>query len=136
MSTSGDQRSLLLESMPFAGVLGIEDVTAEPDRVTASLRWDPSRCTSDGVLHGGALMGLADSLGGFCAFLNLPEGAAATATIESKTNFLRAVRGGRVRAVARPLHVGRTVIVVDTELRDDQDQLVARVTQTQAVLRG
>jgi 1,4-dihydroxy-2-naphthoyl-CoA hydrolase len=131
-----DQTSLLVRSMPFAGVLGIEEVTAEPDRVSASLAWDPSRCTSGGVLHGGALMGLADSLGGFCAFLNLPEGAAGTATIESKTNFLRAVRGGRVRAVARPLHVGRMVIVVDTELHDDQDQLVARVTQTQAVLRG
>jgi uncharacterized protein (TIGR00369 family) len=120
--------------MPFAGVLGIEDVTAAPDQVTASLAWDPSRCTSGGVLHGGALMGLADSLGGFCAFLNLPEGAERTATIESKTNFLRAVRGGRVTAVARPLHIGRTVIVVDTELRDDQGHLVARVTQTQAVL--
>jgi 1,4-dihydroxy-2-naphthoyl-CoA hydrolase len=131
-----DQTSLLVRSMPFAGVLGIEEVTAEPDRVSASLAWDPSRCTSGGVMHGGALMGLADSLGGFCAFLNLPEGAAGTATIESKTNFLRAVRGGRVRAVARPLHVGRMVIVVDTELHDDQDQLVARVTQTQAVLHG
>jgi 1,4-dihydroxy-2-naphthoyl-CoA hydrolase len=120
--------------MPFAGVLGIEDVTAEPDQVTASMAWDPSRCTTGGVLHGGALMGLADSLGGFCAFLNLPEGAGGTATIESKTNFLRAVRGGRVSALARPLHIGRTVIVVDTEIRDDQGRLVARVTQTQAVL--
>jgi 1,4-dihydroxy-2-naphthoyl-CoA hydrolase len=134
MSTTDDQTLLLLRSMPFAGVLGIEDVTAAPDQVTASLAWDPSLCTSGGVLHGGALMGLADSLGGFCAFLNLPEGAEGTATIESKTNFLRAVRGGRVTAVARPLHIGRTVIVVDTELRDDQGHLVARVTQTQAVL--
>ena len=120
--------------MPFAAVLGVEDVTAASDQVTASVAWDPSRCTSGGVLHGGALMGLADSLGGFCAFLNLPSGAEGTATIESKTNFLRAVRGGRVTAVARPLHIGRTVIVVDTELRDDQGHLVARVTQTQAVL--
>jgi uncharacterized protein (TIGR00369 family) len=128
--------SLPLGSMPFADVLGIEEVTAEPDRVAGSMAWDPSRCTIGGVLHGGALMGLADCLGGFCAFLNLPEGSAGTATIESKTNFLRAVRRGRVKAVARPLHVGRTVIVVDTELRDDDDRLVARVTQTQAVLRG
>jgi uncharacterized protein (TIGR00369 family) len=128
--------SLPLGSMPFADVLGIEEVTAEPDRVAGSMAWDPSRCTIGGVLHGGALMGLADCLGGFCAFLNLPEGSAGTATIESKTNFLRAVRRGRVKAVARPMHVGRTVIVVDTELRDDDDRLVARVTQTQAVLRG
>ena len=125
-----------LGSMPFAELLGIEEVTAEPGRVTGSMAWEPARCTIGGVLHGGALMGLADSLGGFCAFLNLPEGAVGTATIESKTNFLRAVRRGRVRAVARPLHVGRTVIVVDTELRDDEDRLVARVTQTQAVLHG
>ena len=134
MSTPGDQTALLRQSMPFTGLLGIEDVTAEPDRVTGSLAWDPSRCTSGGVLHGGALMGLADSVGGFCAFLNLPDGAVGTTTIESKTNFLRAVRSGRVSAVARPLHAGRLIIVVDTELRDDEGRLVARVTQTQAVL--
>ena len=134
MTTPADQTSLLLRSMPFAGVLGIEEVAAEPGRVTASLGWEPTRCTSGGVLHGGALMGLADSLGGYCAFLNLPEGAAGTTTIESKTNFLRAVRSGRVSAVARPLHAGRLIIVVDTELRDDEGRLVARVTQTQAVL--
>ena len=133
---SDDQTSALVRSMPFAEVLGIEEVTAEPNRVTGSMAWEPGRCTGGGVLHGGALMGLADSLGALCALLNLPDGATSTATIESKTNFLRPVRGGRVRAVARPLHVGRTVIVVDTELRDDGDQLVARVTQTQAVLRG
>jgi len=115
-------------------VLGIEEVAAEAQQVTASLAWEPTRCTSGGVLHGGALMGLADSLGGYCAFLNLPEGAAGTTTIESKTNFLRAVRGGRVTGTARPLHVGRMIIVVDTELRDDEGRLVARVTQTQAVL--
>jgi uncharacterized protein (TIGR00369 family) len=81
-------------------------------------------------------MGLADSAGATCAFLNLPEGSAATATIESKTNFLRAVIDGHVEAVARPLHVGRTTIVVDTELRDAAGRLVARTTQTQAVLPG
>ena len=84
-------------------------------------------------MHGGVLMALADTVGAWCAFLNLPEGAGTT-TIESKTNFLRAVRGGTVQATARPLHVGRTVVVVDTEFRDDDERLVARVTQTQAVL--
>ncbi|HYZ00256.1 MAG TPA: PaaI family thioesterase, partial [Candidatus Binatia bacterium] len=68
-----------------------------------------------------------------CAFLNLPE-VAGTATIESKTNFFRAVRQGYVHAVARPLHVGRSTITVQTSLRDDQDQLIAQTTQTQAVL--
>jgi uncharacterized protein (TIGR00369 family) len=85
-------------------------------------------------MHGGALMSLADMAGASCAYLNLPEGATGTATIESKTNFLRALRDGHVDAISRPLHVGRTTIVVDTELRDADDRLVARTTQTQAVL--
>ena len=79
-------------------------------------------------------MGLADSLGGFCAFLNLPAEARGTATIESKTNFLGPIRGGYVNAITRPLHTGKRTIVVDTELYDDAGKLVARVTQTQAVL--
>jgi 1,4-dihydroxy-2-naphthoyl-CoA hydrolase len=123
----------LLAMMPFAAILGIEAVTATPERVTGRVRWEESRCTSLGVLHGGVLMALADSIGAYCAVLNLPEGAG-TSTIESKTNFLRAVRSGHVEARARPLHVGRTTIVIDTELYDDQDRLVGRVTQTQAVL--
>jgi 1,4-dihydroxy-2-naphthoyl-CoA hydrolase len=124
----------LARLMPFASVLGMELLGSEPGEVRARVPWDPSRCTSGGVLHGGVLMGLADSAGATCAFLNLPEGSAGTATIESKTNFLRAVRDGHVEAVARPLHVGRTTIVVDTELRDAAGRLVARTTQTQAVL--
>ena len=123
----------LLALMPFAATLGIEAVTAAPERVTGRVRWEERRCTSLGVLHGGVLMALADSVGAYCAVLNLPEGAG-TSTIESKTNFLRAVRSGHVEARARPLHVGRTTIVIDTELYDDQDRLVGRVTQTQAVL--
>jgi uncharacterized protein (TIGR00369 family) len=132
--TEPDQAALLVAAMPFAAMLGLHDVLATPERVQASVAWDPARCTAGGILHGGLLMALADSVGGFCAFLNLPAGAAGTATIESKTNFLRPVASGTVRAVARPLHVGRTVIVVDTELHDDQERLVARTTQTQAVL--
>ena len=119
---------------PFAGLLGIEWLSAGPDEVTAELAWDESRCTAGGVLHGGALMGLADSAGGLLAFLNLPEGAAGTATLESKTNFFAPVRSGRVHATAKALHKGRRTIVVDTDLRDDAGRLVARVTQTQAVL--
>lgn len=121
-------------SMPFTAVLGVEPLEASAEAVRARVAWDPSRCTTGGVLHGGLLMALADACGGWCAFLNLPEGAAGTTTIESKTNFLRAVRGGHVEATARPLHAGRTVIVIDTELRDDDGRLVARVTQSQAVL--
>ena len=100
------------------------------------LAWHADRCTAGGMLHGGALMGLADAAGGLCAFLNLPEGATGTATISSATNFLRGVRGGHVEAVARALQVGRTVIVVETELRDADGRAAAKVTQTQAVLRS
>src|SRR5438874_7304589 len=123
------------EAMPFTGLLGAVLVSAEPSEVRARLDWDPSRCTSGGVLHGGAVMGLADSAGGVCAFLNLPEGAG-TSTIESKTNFLRAVSEGTVEAVARPLHVGRRFVVIETDLFDGRSKRVARVTQTQAVLAG
>jgi uncharacterized protein (TIGR00369 family) len=132
MSSAPDLSRFLYDAMPFTRLLGAEALSAEPDRVRARLAWDPSRCTSGGVLHGGALMALADSTGGWCAFLNMPEGSSTT-TIESKTNFLRAVRSGFVEAESRPLHIGRTIIVVDTELRDDRGTLVARVTQTQAV---
>lgn len=119
---------------PFTAFLGIELVSASPHEVKSQLAWSEDLCTAGGVLHGGALMALADNTGGFCAFLNLPEGAAGTATIESKTNFFGPVRGGHVHAVSRPLHTGRRTIVVDTELYDDAGKLVARVTQTQAVL--
>lgn len=121
------------DTMPFSAVLGAEAISAAAEEVRARVAWDPSRCTAAGVLHGGVLMTLADTVGAWCAFMNLPPNASTT-TIESKTNFLRAVRGGAVEATARPLHVGRTVVVVDTELRDDQGRLVARITQTQAVL--
>jgi 1,4-dihydroxy-2-naphthoyl-CoA hydrolase len=124
----------LASAMPFADLLGIELVLAHPDEVRARLAWDESRCTAGGILHGGALIGLADAAGGLCAYLNLPDGANATATIESKTNFFRPVSSGYVEAVSRVLHQGRTTIVVETDLHDDGGKYVARVTQTQAVL--
>ena len=120
--------------MPFAGLLGLEVVAASPEEVRARLDWDASRCTAGGILHGGALMGLADSSGGLCAFLNLPAGATGTATIESKSNFFRPVSDRYVEATSRVLHQGRTTIVVETEVRDADGRLAAKVTQTQAVL--
>lgn len=84
-------------------------------------------------MHGGALIALADSLGAVCAYVNLHEGAQTT-TVTSSTSFMRGVREGSVHGTARPLHAGRTVIVVQTDLRDDSARLVAQVTQTQAVL--
>ncbi|XRQ14903.1 PaaI family thioesterase [Actinomadura welshii] len=123
----------LADAMPFARALGVEIDTAAPGEVTGHLDWAPDRCTAGGAMHGGALMTLADTLGAACAFLNLPPGAS-TATLESKTNFFRGVKDGRVRGVSRPLHTGRTSIVVQTDLYDGNDRRVAQVTQTQAVL--
>jgi len=125
----------LLALMPFSVQCGIELVSARGEEVIARMAWAPERCTTAGVLHGGALMALADSCGGICAFLNLPEGAN-TSTIESKTNFFRAVRDGTLTATSHPLHIGSTVIAVQTNIRDEEDRLVAQVTQTQAVLKG
>lgn len=123
----------LHRTMPFTDVLGTEVLAADPDEVRVRVGWDPSRCTAGGLLHGGVLMALADAAGAWCAFLRVPTGATTT-TVESKTNFLRGVGSGAVTATSRPLHAGRTIIVVDTELHDDDGRLVARTTQTQAVL--
>ncbi|OBI48111.1 aromatic compound degradation protein PaaI [Mycobacterium kyorinense] len=119
--------------IPFAGTLGIDVVEVTPQRVTATMDWAEDRCTTGGILHGGALMAFADTIGALCAVANLPPGAG-TATIESKTNLFRAVRAGTVTAICEPLHVGRTTIVAQTNLTDDSGKLVAQVTQTQAVL--
>lgn len=121
-------------AMPFAATLGIELVAAAPEEVRARLAYDERLCTAGGILHGGALMSLADAAGAYCAFLNLPDGAGGTATIESKTNFFSAVRSGVVEARSRPLHRGGRTIVVETDLYDEAGKHVARVTQTQAVL--
>jgi 1,4-dihydroxy-2-naphthoyl-CoA hydrolase len=121
----------LRDLLPFAAELGIELVEARPELVCARLEWAPERCTTGGILHGGALMALADTCGGICAFLNLPDGASGTATIESKTSFLRAVGSGVVTATTTPLHLGRRLAVLETELARDDGKLAAKVTQTQ-----
>ncbi len=132
---SGFDTDHLHRLVPFADELGIRVVAAEPASVRLELDWKARLCTAAGVLHGGALMSLADTAGAVCAVLNLPEGAQGTTTVESKTNLLAAVREGTVTALATPLHTGRTLIVVETELRDGGGRLVAKTTQTQAVLR-
>ena len=126
--------SLLLDAIPYTKTIGATFSRYSKEEVVGRLDWAPGLCTVGGLLHGGAVMSLADSTGAACAFLNLPEGAAGTTTVESKTNFLRGVREGYVEAVSRPLHVGRTVVVVETDVRDPKDRLVARVIQTQLVL--
>ena len=130
---AGATPAQLRDAMPFAALVGIDLLEASTELVRGRLAWAPERCTAGGLLHGGALMALADTCGGVCAFLNLPEGAQGTATVESKTNFLRAVREGTITASTRPLHVGRTLVVLETELTRDDGSLVAKVTQSQAI---
>jgi 1,4-dihydroxy-2-naphthoyl-CoA hydrolase len=132
MSEPPPTPSQIRDLIPFAALIGVELLEATPELVLGRLRWSAERCTAGGIIHGGALMTLADTCGAACAFLNLPEGAIGTATIESKTNFLRAVREGAATATARPLHAGRTTIVVETEIVRDDGSLAAKVTQTQA----
>ncbi|MGW1376702.1 PaaI family thioesterase [Streptomyces sp. NPDC002446] len=132
-TTNAPRPADLLAAMPLAVHLGVTLQEAAPERVLGSLTWSPELCTVGDTLHGGALMALADSVGAVCAYLNLPPGAG-TSTVESKTNFLRAVREGTVHASARPLHTGGTLVVVQTDLRDDKDRLVGQTTQTQIVL--
>jgi uncharacterized protein (TIGR00369 family) len=122
-------------AMPYTRTLGLEFTSVTADEVRARVDWVPERCTTGGAMHGGVLMAAADSVGAMVAFLNLPDGATGTSTVSSATNFLRGVRDRYVEAVGRPLHKGRTTIVVETDLVDADDRLVARVTQTQAVLR-
>jgi 1,4-dihydroxy-2-naphthoyl-CoA hydrolase len=129
-----EELAAVWSTMPFAQTIGSELLEADPAGVRARIAWDESRCTAAGMLHGGVLMSLADSAAAVCAFLNLPDGASGTTTVESKTNFMRAVREGMVMATSTPLHKGRRFVVVETELTDDQNRLVAKVTQTQAVL--
>jgi uncharacterized protein (TIGR00369 family) len=119
------------DMMPFAVLLGIELLEVDPEQVRGRLAWTRERTTTADVMHGGAIMALADTCGGVCAYLNLPEGARGTATIESKTNFLRAVRSGTATATTRPLNRGQTVIVLETEVTRDDGKLAAKVTQTQ-----
>jgi uncharacterized protein (TIGR00369 family) len=123
----------LRELVPLAEGLGIELDSAAPDEVVGRMAWAAELCTSAGVLHGGAIMAFADTLGAVCASLNLPQGALTT-TIESKTNFFRAVTSGHVEGRTRPLHVGRRTIVVQTDLTRDDGKRVAQTTQTQAVI--
>src|SRR4051794_11942589 len=126
----------LREIVPLAATLGIRVVSASPDAVRLQLDWRPELCTAAGVLHGGALMALADTAGAVGAFLNVAPDGASTTTVESKTNLPPAARDGTGTATATPLHRGRSFVVVETELRDAAERLVAKTTQTQAVLRG
>src|SRR5215472_6959551 len=122
----------LVSLLPFAEHLGLVLDEAGPDRVVARLDWAPHLCTTAGIMHGGVLMSLADTVGALVTFLGLPEGAA-TATITSTSQLFRPVSGGTVRAVGVPLHRGRTTVTAQTSLYDSEQRLVAQTTQIQVV---
>lgn len=121
--------------LPFADFLRIEFVSAELDRVVAKMRVGAEHCTLGARVHGGALMALADTMGGVGAFINLDEKAAGTTTIESKTNFLGAAPAGAVLiATATPIHRGRRTQVWQTRIETEEGRPVAWTTQTQMTL--
>jgi uncharacterized protein (TIGR00369 family) len=124
------------DMLPHAKLLGIVFLSAVPDRVVAEMVVREELCTRPAVLHGGAIMAFADTLGATGTVLNLAEGTSTT-TIESKTNFLAAAPlGARIVGEATPLHRGRTTQVWQTRVSTAEGRLVAVVTQTQMVLPG
>ncbi|MFT3728397.1 MAG: PaaI family thioesterase [Terricaulis sp.] len=125
----------LADHMPFAQLLGVTVLEASPERVVAELVVRDELCTTGGRLHGGAVMAFADTLGGIGGYLTLPEGAKATTTLESKTNFLGgAAVGSTVRGEATPVHIGGRTSVWTTKITSADGKAVALVTQTQMVL--
>ena len=122
--------------LPFAELLGIEFISASPDKIVAEMTVRDDLCTVPAVLHGGAVMAFADTLGATGTILNLPQGAGTT-TIESKTNFFTAIPAGDVaRAECTPLHRGRTTMVWQTRITRGDGRLAAVVTQTQLVTQA
>ncbi len=122
------------EPLPFARLIGLELTSVTPDKVEATLKVREDVCTRPAVMHGGAVMALADTLGAIATVANLPEGAGTT-TIESKTNFFGAIPMGQTaRAECTALHRGRTTMVWQTKVMREDGKVAAIVTQTQLVL--
>ena len=132
--TTESVSQFVADPLPFAKLLGLELVTVTPDRVEAVLQVREELCTHPAVLHGGAVMALADTLGAIATMANLAEGTTTT-TIESKTNFFAAIPiGDTARAECTPLHRGRTTMVWQTRVTRRDGRVAALVIQTQLVL--
>ena len=124
-----------IDAMPLAKLLGIELVEFGPDKIVGEMTVREELCTAGNSVHGGALMAFADSLGAIGGFLNVPEGANGTTTIESKTNFLgRAEAGTKLTGTTTPVSIGKRLSVWQTEICGEDGRPVALVTQTQLVL--
>jgi 1,4-dihydroxy-2-naphthoyl-CoA hydrolase len=126
--------TLSRDMLPFAQLLGIRFLTATPECVSAEMMVREDLCTRPAILHGGAMMSLADTLGACATSLNLRDGAGTT-TIESKTNFIGpAMVGTTVRAECVAIHRGRRTMVWQTRVTSENGKLLAVITQTQMVL--
>ena len=122
-------------ALPFARLMGVRFTHTEPEHIAATLPVRAELCTSPEVAHGGAIMALADTVGAVATMVNLPEGAAGTTTIESKTNFVAAAPvGSTLIARAQPVHRGRRTQVWQVRVETEAGKLVALTTQTQLVL--
>lgn len=125
----------LIDHIPFANTMGIKVRDADKSRVLADINVTEALCTTGRIMHGGAIMAFADTLGAIGAFMNLPEGAKSTTTLESKTNFLGGAKlGSVVTGECTPVHIGRRTSVWQTKLTTSDNKPVAIVTQTQLVL--
>ncbi len=125
----------IANTMPFSKLMGVTVTSADKDLIAGELVVRPDLCTSGNILHGGAIMAFADALGAIGGFMNLPEGAKGTTTIESKTNFIRGAKEGTtVTAETTPVSRGRRLPVWQTSLKRPDGKLIALVTQTQLVL--
>jgi len=121
-------------ALPFSTLMGVKIVSVSPEKVTADLPVRPELCTTPAILHGGAVMAFADTLGAVATVANLAEGFSTT-TIESKTNFFAAIPAGETaHAETTPLHRGKTTMVWQTRITRADGKLAAIVTQTQLVL--
>ncbi len=123
------------DRMPFAKLMGLEVIQADKACVVGRLTVREDLCTTGHIMHGGAIMAMADTLGAIGAFMNVPEGASGTTTIESKTNFMRAApEGSLITGTTTPLHVGRRTSVWQTTITLENGKTVAVITQSQMVL--
>ncbi|QCK88341.1 PaaI family thioesterase [Phreatobacter aquaticus] len=127
--------TLKAHPLPFAVLMGVQFISASLDEVVATLEVRPDLCTAGSIVHGGALMAFADTVGAAATYLNLPAGAKGTTTIESKTNFLSSGPVGQtLTATATPVHRGARTQVWQTRITREDGKAVALVTQTQLVL--
>jgi uncharacterized protein (TIGR00369 family) len=123
----------------FPGLMGLELVEASPERVVATMKVRSDLCTTGGILHGGAVMAFADTLGAVGTFVNLQQagGGRGTTTVDSSTKFIGAAKlGSTVTGESTPFHRGKTTMVWQTLIRTEAGKLCAVVTQTQLVLGG